>query len=205
MAKTKQQRQQRKTRRRRQVSSFLTRAPRDDVVTIRGHGLLPITVPGNTNGTGLYIKLMPVAGTSDTTFGNFMPQINSIGYLYDMWTVKDMTVTIIPTLSMTDSTLIAVGYDPFSTGENKTPDNLADLVARRHTTMSNQNSRSTFHCDPSSYHGDWSRNGPSVSHSESSTGYLQVYSPYSNISEGPRVIAYMEVSCNFIFAGMKSD
>lgn len=191
------------TRRRRNAPLLRLPVPKGDTLTINGHGMFPVTSKSASAYVADYIKLAPYLGTSDVTLGNNIPVLAGIYAAYDGWTVTNLTVTIIPVLSATDGTMIAVGLDPICTGEPKVPMGLTDVVMAAHTAVSNQNTKASFSCNPSLYHNDWNRSGPSVSYSESTTGYLQVYSPYSSVG-ADKQIAFLDIRCTFVFAGLKA-
>lgn len=177
--------------------------PGGDLVTLHCKGLVAITASASGFSKGC-LWMLPYSATV-ATLATLVPNLDAMSQLYSRFIVNNMTVRIIPTISVLQGATFAVNYEPALTTIPATagnPQSLNDVVISVHHCVTTQSQAKSYSCRPIDYYGDWrSCESDQPASTENNQGLIQWYSSYT--AEGSPTIGQIEVNFVISFCGLR--
>lgn len=170
-----------------------------DATVLKCRGVLTLKSFSSSYAGGI-LGLWPRGGTTPS-LATLVTNCSSMADLYDLFIVTSMTIKMIPTVPTTVGSILAVGYEPTTSEENRDPLDLADVLISKHHASTNQVSEATFSFQPRLYRNDWCRT-KAMSIDNTDNGYVQWYSSYTGGATGTTV-GYLDISFDIAFAGLR--
>lgn len=176
-----------------------------DVTTIRCKGLTSIE-----SSTSAFSKeaiwLVPFSSAFVKTLASIVPNLDAFSQLYSRYIVSNMTVRVIPTISVLQGATFAASYEPAlneSPSGGGNPTGINDVVISVHHCITTQTTAKSFSCRPIDYYGDWracTKEG--AQETQNNQGLIQVYSSYTT-ETADQVIGQVEVDFTISFCGLR--
>jgi len=181
--------------------------PGRDMVTISARGVIDITssVSGFSKGKMWVIPRSAVVPTLATA----VPNLDSFAKLYSRFIVSEMSVRIVPAVSVLDGSTWAVNYEPAlnqAPTSGGDPANLNDVVISNHHALTTQVSPKGYTCRPIDYYGDWRSTdiGTVGFETQNNQGLVQWYTSKTDPTVTGITIGRIEVNVTISFCGLRS-
>lgn len=172
----------------------------DDATTLHCRGILDMK-SGSEAYTSGYLVLTPLYYVGIDTLQKLVPTLAGMSGVYEKFIIANLNVRVVPTIPLTSGAIIAVGYEPEDSGENRKPTTLSDVMISKHHVSVNQSVISNFSVVPMNYRNDWCTVASATGAVHSNNGYVQWFSNYTGGAAGV-IIGHLDVTFDIVFAGL---
>jgi len=180
--------------------------PGRDMTTISAKGVIDITSSVSGFSKGKMWVFPRLAGVP--SLASAIPRLDAFAKLYSRFIVSELSVRIVPAVSVLDGSTWAVNYEPALNDIPTTsgdPTNLNDVVISMHHALTTQTAAKGYSCRPIDYYGDWrSTDIGSVGYeTQNNQGLVQWYTTKTDPTPSGVTIGRVEVTITISFCGLR--